>query len=242
MKIVKLDVLFPFPDELDGDKILRKLELVARNCYQSEGKIDEDWRCLNWENDCNCDEGIIKGEDYVCGDRERACDYRHIFNYSAPKLLKNIIKRKHFGILEHHLITVKAICDRVASHEWVRHRIGSYAQESQRYVDYRKKGLSFIAPIGTEDNICNEELFQSYEDNYLSLLDSGWTKDQVKSHLPEATKTYLFVTYNLRQWRTFFEMRGNKKAHPHIRFIANKILTEFKDNIPVIFDDLEVIE
>jgi thymidylate synthase (FAD) len=238
MKIVKLDVLFPFPDELDGDKILRKLELVARNCYQSEGKIEEDWRCLDWEDDYDCDGKIMHEDGYVCEDRENVCYYRRICNYSAQKLLKNIIKRKHLGILEHHLITVKVICDRGTSHQIVRHRHGSYAQESTRYVKYDE--LEFIEPL----NVYEPNLSYYYRllDEIQIEMGAELPNDVKKLFFPQALKTSLFMTMNLRSWREFLELRCSKKAHPHIRFIANKILTEFKDNIPVIFDDLEVTE
>lgn len=47
-------------------------------------------------------------------------------------------------------ITVKFICDRGVSHEFVRHRVFSFAQESQRYCNYNKdkfnNELTFIKP------------------------------------------------------------------------------------------------
>lgn len=53
---------------------------------------------------------------------------------------------------EHHekRITAKFICDRGVSHEFVRHRVFSFAQESQRYCNYSKdkfgNELTFIKP------------------------------------------------------------------------------------------------
>lgn len=58
---------------------------------------------------------------------------------SCYKFVKGIIKRGHEAVIEHYNITVKLICDRGVSHEIVRHRMASYAQESTRYVSYSNK-------------------------------------------------------------------------------------------------------
>ena len=47
------------------------------------------------------------------------------------------------------------------------------------------------------------------------------------------------MTMNLREWRHFFKLRCSNKAHPQMREVANMILKEFKEKIPVIFDDVE---
>jgi|WetSurMetagenome_2_1015567.scaffolds.fasta_scaffold37656_7 thymidylate synthase (FAD) len=65
---------------------------------------------------------------------------------SAEKFVQMLINRNHLAMLEHYNLTVKVICDRGVTHEIVRHRIASYAQESTRYVDYNKRGMEFIIP------------------------------------------------------------------------------------------------
>ena len=55
---------------------------------------------------------------------------------SAGKFVSKIIELNHESVLEHEKITVRIICDRGVSHEIVRHRIGSYSQESTRYCNY----------------------------------------------------------------------------------------------------------
>src|SRR5574344_1322593 len=59
-----------------------------------------------------------------------------IIEDSAKKFIQNIIKRGHEAVIEHFNITIKFICDRGVTHEIVRHRIASYAQESTRYCNY----------------------------------------------------------------------------------------------------------
>lgn len=60
---------------------------------------------------------------------------------SAEKMVRALIKSNHMAMLEHYSFSVKFICDRGVSHEIVRHRVASYAQESTRYCNYNKSGL-----------------------------------------------------------------------------------------------------
>lgn len=58
---------------------------------------------------------------------------------SCVNFVQGIINRGHEAVIEHYNVTTKIICDRGVSHELVRHRIASYAQESTRYVSYSNK-------------------------------------------------------------------------------------------------------
>jgi thymidylate synthase (FAD) len=84
-------------DDLNGDEILRRLEVAGRTCYKSEDRIGEG---------------------------------------TARAFIKRILQSGHESVIEHEKITVRIICDRGVSHEIVRHRIGSYSQESTRYCNY----------------------------------------------------------------------------------------------------------
>lgn len=67
---------------------------------------------------------------------------------SAEKMVRALIKSNHMAMLEHYSFSVKFICDRGVSHEIVRHRVASYAQESTRYCNYNKSGdVAFIRPV-----------------------------------------------------------------------------------------------
>ena len=70
-----------------------------------------------------------------------------ITNDSAERLVRSLVKRGHEAMLEHApTLSVQFICDRGVSHELVRHRLFSFAQESTRYVDYNNTGTQFIIP------------------------------------------------------------------------------------------------
>lgn len=69
-----------------------------------------------------------------------------ITEVSAPAFVRSLISRGHESVLEHRSLSVHITCDRGVSHELVRHRLASYSQESTRYCNYAKKGLTFIIP------------------------------------------------------------------------------------------------
>lgn len=71
---------------------------------------------------------------------------------SARDIVSKLLKRGHEAMLEFGDITVKFVCDRGISHEIVRHRIASYAQESTRYCNYEKdEHMTFIIPSWMSD-------------------------------------------------------------------------------------------
>ncbi|WCF57365.1 thymidylate synthase, flavin-dependent [Bacteroides phage PhiCrAssBcn1] len=73
-------------------------------------------------------------------------------------------------------ITVRFICDRGVSHEFVRHRVFSFAQESTRYCNYSKdkfQGVTYIQPPWLDGDISNEDgsrFNDVYTDTYLHTL------------------------------------------------------------------------
>lgn len=162
---------------------------------------------------------------------------------SYINFLKGIIKREHLAVLEHGSLTILVKCDRGVSHEIVRHRIGSYCQESQRYVRYIT-GIEVIKPH-FEDKALSvkwDSAIKFAEETYKELIARGIKPEIARSVLPNATKTEIAITYNFREWRHFLELRGSKAAHPQMREIAIMILEEFHKQIPVIFEDFVVKE
>ena len=161
---------------------------------------------------------------------------------SAEQFVKMLIKRGHESVLEHVSITVKFIGDRTMSHQLVRHRIGSYSQESQRYCNYNKKGeLEVVCPPDIKRapvfDRWYEHVFNSYI-TYKELIKSGIEPEDARSVLPGCCKTEVATTYNIRQWRHFFKVRTDKHAQWQIRALVTALLKVFKVRMPVLFDDL----
>lgn len=164
---------------------------------------------------------------------------------SAEKLIKNLIKNKHLAMVEHcPNITVKFICDRAFSHELVRHRLCSFAQESQRYCKYENNDMEFIIPYWMYESRDIEERNMFYdvchltEQKYKELREKGLQAQAARCVLPNAVKTEVVVTANIREWRHLLQLRTAKDAHPEMQRVMRPLLEELKEKLPVFFEDI----
>ena len=172
----------------------------------------------------------------------------HIDEGSAEKFVAGIIKRGHEAVIEHFNITVKFTTDRGISHEIVRHRLASYAQESTRYCNYGQdrfdNEITVVKPIDIVESTTEYNLWKIScilaESAYRLLLENGCKPQVARAVLPTCLKTELVMTANLREWRHFIKLRGSAAAHPDIRILARDLLAQLQARIPVVFDDLEV--
>ncbi|MCM1578322.1 MAG: FAD-dependent thymidylate synthase [Ruminococcus sp.] len=166
---------------------------------------------------------------------------------SAERFAAMILKSGHESVLEHEKISVRIICDRGVSHEIVRHRIASYSQESTRYCNYSKdkfgNELTFIRPPfwqeGDERMKLWEIAMEQAEKSYFALLAAGAKPEEARDVLPNSLKTEIAVTMDIREWRHFFKLRTNQRAHPQIRELTVPMLKDFRERVPVLFGDLE---
>lgn len=178
---------------------------------------------------------------------------------SAKKFVKMLIDRGHEAMIEHSSLSVRFTVDRGVSHELVRHRIASFAQESTRYVNYS------LDKFGNEINVINirdgidldnkmknmdssiidailREWFSAMKDaekHYMKMIELGATPQIARSVLPNSTKTEITITANYREWRAFFKLRVPATAHPQMREVTIPLLKELKNRLPIIFDDIK---
>lgn len=138
-------------------------------------------------------------------------------------------------------VTVRFITDRGVSHELVRHRVFSFAQESTRYCNYSKdkfgKDLTFIKPAWYDAAESRVKLdFESCLDwcasTYLGLLEQQYTPQQARQVLPNALKTEVCMTgfVDSTGWKHFFDLRALDKtgpAHPDMKALACPLYAEF---------------
>lgn len=169
---------------------------------------------------------------------------KRITKDSAEKFIKMIMDVGHETVIEHLSASIRFITNRGVTHELVRHRLASYSQESTRYIRYSDE-LEFIKPVWWDNPDYSERQKQNWlqamehaEKFYLEALKSGDKPEQAREILPNALKTEIVVTANLREWRHIFTMRCSQKAHPQIRALMLDCLKGFAKEIPIIFDDL----
>lgn len=162
------------------------------------------------------------------------------------------VRREDLSHLEqyyHYYQTVWFRCDRGVTHEIVRHRPASYAQESTRYCNYSlgkfDRSCSFIDISGGMEldrkvNNLDEDTKEMIKDvyirtcNYLdeqykNLIELGVTPQIARDILPNGLKTELVMTANLREWIHFLNLRTASTAHPQMREIAMRVESLFND-------------
>lgn len=160
------------------------------------------------------------------------------------KLVKSLITRGHHAMIEFADMTVKfKNCSRGLTHELVRHRLCSFAQESTRYVD--EKDFEFVVPPNRDEESYDESVFNfkcclnEIGIFYRNFRERGWKAEDARQILPTALHAEIVLKANLREWRHIFTMRCDLFAHWEIRSIMLKLLKWCKENIPVIFDDFK---
>ena len=195
-------------DLSDSTKILKDIERVGRVCYKSESNITQD---------------------------------------SYIKFCKMLRDRGHEAMIEHSQLSVKFIVNRAIANEIVRHRLFSFAQASTRYINYSKdKFGNEIKVIEPEELLpSNSSVYQFWynscknaEDAYMALLYDNVKPEIARDVLPLSTATEIVVTGNIREWRHFFSLRCDTKAHPQLVSISRTLLNDLKSKIPVLFDDI----
>lgn len=150
-------------------------------------------------------------------------------------------------------ITVHFVCDRGVSHEFVRHRVMSFAQESTRYCNYSKdkfgNELTFIIPCWIKDleeksYLAHAEYHHTKEDAskqwydvcmnsefvYEDLIRLGWKPQEARAVLPNSLKTELVVTGFTSDWNHFFDLRARGTTgapHPQAKELAEPLMKEF---------------
>lgn len=144
-------------------------------------------------------------------------------------------------------VTVRFTTDRGVSHEFVRHRVFSFAQESTRYCNYSKDKfggeLTFIEPswdMTLKPSDYGEDrslpfLLSNIEIEYNHLInDCGWKPQQARMILPNCIKTELVMTGFTSDWNHFFRLRTSilaetGKPHPDASALADPLYKEFID-------------
>jgi len=170
---------------------------------------------------------------------------------TAKKFVKQLINSGHEAMLEHSLLTVKFTVDRGITHELVRHRLFSFAQESTRYCNYSKdkfgNQITFIVPCYLDLINLSGGFYEwkkaciEAEEAYFKLLEQGCTPQEARAVLPNSTKSDIIVSGNYRQWRHFFNLRAAEvtgKVHPQMKEVTIPLLEEVHNRIPIVFDDI----
>ncbi len=157
------------------------------------------------------------------------------------KLLRNLRDWGHMSTFEHASATfmIEGV-SRALTHQLVRHRIASFSQQSQRYVN--EAGFEYVTPPTVlekkEVKAIFDEAVESARKSYQKLIESGVPKEDARFLLPNACATKIVCTMNFRELRHFIKLRSGKGAQWEIKNLACEMLAILKKKAPDAFDDL----
>lgn len=275
MKLIKPSHQIIEPTGYTVDDIYKSIELAGRVSHKSEDKITETsaktfvGRMLNMKHLATCEFGTVylyahsmydlDIEKYRQNPYSKAVwnnghyittNYRVLVENNWLDDLKYLCEPTE---CHHKRYTVKFICDRGVTHEFVRHRPFSFMQESTRYCNYSKgkfnNELTFIIPcwsnieeqdygdifnVKEPNNTLapNEYAFidalRTSEAHYIGMVSNDWKPEQARAILPNALKTELYMCGFAEDWKHFFELRDDKQhAHPQAYELAHPLHEEF---------------
>lgn len=161
---------------------------------------------------------------------------------SHAQFVKMLLRSGHESVLEHAYATFRISgISRACSHQLVRHRLCSFTQKSQRFVD--ESSFQYVVPPSIEQNkeakTVYEEAIQVLRRAYSSLKAQGIKNEDARFILPEATVTEVVLTANFRELRHIIKLRTHPSAQWEIREVAKKMLEILRAHAPDVFDDLQ---
>jgi thymidylate synthase (FAD) len=172
---------------------------------------------------------------------------------TAPRLLKYLVKHKHWSPYEMANLCVEIETTRGISAQILRHRSFSFQEFSQRYADVGELGSSVIPHLRRQD-IKNRQnsiddlssdviagyyrrighLFEDAEHLYREMVSSGVAKECARAVLPIATKTKMYMNGTLRSYIHYLQLRCDPSTQLEHRQIAEEIKEIFCEQFPII--------
>ncbi len=158
------------------------------------------------------------------------------------QLVRKLITWGHLSVLEfaHATFLVEGL-SRACANQLTRHRLASFVQESQRYVEVGDREL--VLPQSIAASPLREEVAQLYDSArslYRRLVAAGVAREDARYVLPIGAETRLTMNVNFREARHIISLRGSRHAQWEIRSLAQQMLAILRKEAPAVFDDLEV--
>jgi len=187
--------------------------------------------------------GYVRLVEYMGGDKSVIRNARRCWRSedksserSDRNLIRHLLREGHMTPFEAMVFTFDVKCPIFVARQWMRHRMGSFNEESLRYCVaegefYVPKGLPNGAKQGwLDDNIRQYEMYKSW-------TQVGVSKEQARSLLPLGTYTKFYWTVNGSSLMNFLKLRLDKGAQAEIREYAKVILDMVKVVAPVSFTE-----
>ena len=162
---------------------------------------------------------------------------------SERAFIRMLVRRGHLSVLEHACATFRVTGgSRAFTHQLVRHRLCSYTQQSQRYVD--EGSFHQIEPDSIMSNREAHKVFARFmrysRSVYSKLQELGVRNEDARFVLPNAVESQIVITANFREWRHIIELRGRPEAQWEVRKMAIEVLRLLRSHAPTVFGDFEI--
>jgi thymidylate synthase (FAD) len=166
----------------------------------------------------------------------------------AAEFLRGVFKSGHHTILEHAGASFRVTCSRGVSHEFVRHRLMVFSQESSRWCDYTKDKFDnqisvVMPPFDNADDVRDfVEGCEFVEKCYQRMKARKCPTEFARGVLPTDLKTEFVVTANLREWCLFLRQRYyglTGRPHPMMLEVSTMIRQLLMDACPELFEQLD---
>jgi thymidylate synthase (FAD) len=190
---------------------------------------------------------ITPGAEKLIEEAGRTCylSLDRIAEGSEKSFIRNCIRRGHHSILEHAAASFRITgASRAFTHQLVRHRLASFSQQSQRYVD--ETGFNYIIPAQILADGEAAAVFRDFmaraEETYRILREKGIRKEDARFVLPNASESQIVFSANFRELRTIFNLRLDRGAQWEIRRVCVEMLKILQREVPSVFGDYIVDE
>ncbi|MDH7554659.1 MAG: FAD-dependent thymidylate synthase [Spirochaetota bacterium] len=164
---------------------------------------------------------------------------------SETNFIRRCIMNGHHSILEHASASFRVLgASRAFTHQMVRHRLASFSQQSQRYVN--EEEFNFIIPPSIAANNEAKTIFTDFMEQaritYKKLRELSIKKEDARFVLPNALESQIVISANFREWRHIFSLRLEKAAQWEIRSVCMQMLKILQDEAPSVFGDFIIDE
>lgn len=164
---------------------------------------------------------------------------------TAPKLIKFLIKHKHWSPFEMVDMTLEIKTSRAIAAQILRHRSFSFQEFSQRYSKAETLESLELRKQAEKNRQSSTDVFEDSQllgkvrehtaksiSLYKNLVEAGVAKESARMILPLTTETTMYMKGNLRSWIHYIDLRTKENTQKEHRDIASECKKIFKNEFP----------
>ena len=182
-------------------------------------------------------------------------------NPDYAKLIRYLVKNKHWSPFEHSFMTVEITTSMSIGEQLLRHRSFTFQKFSGRYSEFddfesielrkqatknRQSSLEVFDPLislDEEDTVRGSKIVDHFlslaKKTYRLLLDHGVAREVARLVLPAATQTTMYMTGSARSWIHYLDLRTDEHTQKEHRLIALEIEKIFAEQYPMTYTAIQ---